>query len=542
MPGLQVFAIRRFTDLYVNVAVLPGYSCSNLPLATFVSLCTYNLSLDRPSALTHRAMQLMNMNRQPCSGGCNCTSVRICCVMPLMSMCLFAAAGFNSTFNQATFAAHATSSAASPAGPAPQPASSVLPSGPSPGGFHASGGPLPQQASAAGLGAFSFRQAPAASQSASSPATSLFGAVAGFGTPLSAAALPFEATAPPVFKAPTSAHASAAGPPFFGFCQAFSASQAAPSVPLGFGSSSSLPAPSFGAFGPFGCTSTSEAFEPPGGPSTFRDSRLFGGPSTLGGSGPFGGPSASGGSGPFRGPSASGGSGLFGGLSTFGGSGLFGGPSTSAFGAFGFGQLGQTSASPSSGFGSSASLPSGFGQPVQASNSPSPGFGLSPSGFGQPDQANTFPFSGFGVGASTPSRFGQPVQANPSPSSGFGLGASTPSGFGQPGPPNKYNFSGKGGLIAIWVWAAGSDHYISLPWLWLISFWIWAAFSSQHLCVLQLWLRALMAICVWAAQSSQYISLSWLWLLLVGPNLIWVWAAQSSQHIFLLWLWLGFIF
>ena len=66
-----------------------------------------------------------------------------------MSMCLFAAAGFNSTFNQATFAAHATSSAASPAGPAPQPASSVLPSGPSPGGFHASGGPLPQQASGA---------------------------------------------------------------------------------------------------------------------------------------------------------------------------------------------------------------------------------------------------------------------------------------------------------------------------------------------------------------------------------------------------------
>ncbi len=58
-----------------------------------------------------------------------------------------AAAGFNSAFIQALFTSHAASSAASPAGPAPQPAGSVLPNGPSLSGFHASGEPMPQQAS-----------------------------------------------------------------------------------------------------------------------------------------------------------------------------------------------------------------------------------------------------------------------------------------------------------------------------------------------------------------------------------------------------------
>ncbi len=87
---------------------------------------------------------------------------------------------------------------------------------------------------------------------------------------------------------------AAAGSSSFGFHQAFPASQAAPVFPHGFGSSSSLSAPSFGAFGPFGRPSRCEAFEPSGGPSTFGGSGLFGGPSTFGGSGPFGGPSTSG--------------------------------------------------------------------------------------------------------------------------------------------------------------------------------------------------------------------------------------------------------
>lgn len=94
-------------------------------------------------------MQFMDMNRPLCKEGCNRTQVCICFVVPLMSMCLFAAAGFNSSFRQATFTSHAASSAASPAGPAPQPTGSILPNGPSLGGFHASGGPVPQLASGA---------------------------------------------------------------------------------------------------------------------------------------------------------------------------------------------------------------------------------------------------------------------------------------------------------------------------------------------------------------------------------------------------------
>ncbi len=94
-------------------------------------------------------MQFMDVSQPPCKEGYNCSWVCICFVVPLMSMCLFAAAGFNSSFRHVTFAAHAASSTASPAGSAPQPAGSVLPNGPSLGGFGASGGPLPQQASGA---------------------------------------------------------------------------------------------------------------------------------------------------------------------------------------------------------------------------------------------------------------------------------------------------------------------------------------------------------------------------------------------------------
>ncbi|KAL0049117.1 hypothetical protein WJX82_006966 [Trebouxia sp. C0006] len=289
------------------------------------------------------------------------------------------AAGFNSTFNQATFAAHATSSAASPAGPAPQPASSVLPSGPSPGGFHASGGPLPQQAS--GLGAFSFRQAPAASQSASSPATSLFGAVAGFGTPLSAAALPFEATAPPVFKAPTSAHAS-------GTLDCLEDL-------LHWGALDHLE-----ALQHLEDLDHLEALQHLEDLDCLEVCLHLGDLDCL--------------------------------------EALL----HLHLVPLGLGSLPvQTTTSPFPGFGLS---PSGFGQPFQANTSVSSNFGSGPSWqsvFGQPSQASTYPYLGFGcfLWAPTSSGFGPPSQANTSSSSGCGLGSFSKPCNGMPQAPWRIN-------------------------------------------------------------------------------------------------------